>query len=322
VKRFPWRWSLAFLVVAFLVACDHAGEAERLVASAEQSRQAGQLQVAADLYHRAAGLRESDFDTQYQAALLDLEVHNVDEAEGHLEKAVALRPDFGPAHLNLGVVFVQRGRRAEGRQAFLEALRYAPRLTRAYYNLGVLELDDGHLDAAEALFKQALGLDPTHQASYVRLGSLYVKQQQFSAALPWLEQASRLNAHDPQAFFHLGLAYDGLGWHAPAVAAFRTSIELSPSAAAQYNLGTLLLKGGDVRGALPPLQAAVRLNPQFSDALYNLASVYAHLGERENALQSLQQAIQLNRSLAFEAQRDEDFRSLRSDADFAAITPP
>jgi tetratricopeptide (TPR) repeat protein len=107
------------------------------------------------------------------------------------------------------------------------------------------------------------------------------------------------------------------------VAAFRTSIELSPSsAAAQYNLGTLLLKGGDVRGALPPLQAAIRLNPQFSDALYNLAAVYARLGEREHALQSLQQAIQLNRSLASEAQRDEDFRSLRSDPDFTAITPP
>jgi hypothetical protein len=72
VKRSPWRWSLGLLVAAFLVACDQAGEVERLVASAEQSRQAGQLKVAADLYHRAADLREDDFDTQYQTALLDL----------------------------------------------------------------------------------------------------------------------------------------------------------------------------------------------------------------------------------------------------------
>ena len=52
------------------------------------------------------------------------------------------------------------------------------------------------------------------------------------------------------------------------------------------------------------------------------AAIYAHSGEQEYALQSLQQAIQLNRHLASEAQRDEDFRSLRSDPDFAAITPP
>jgi hypothetical protein len=49
-----------------------AGVAERLLASAEQSRQAGQLNVAAALYHQAADLREGDFDTLYQAALLDV----------------------------------------------------------------------------------------------------------------------------------------------------------------------------------------------------------------------------------------------------------
>jgi tetratricopeptide (TPR) repeat protein len=107
------------------------------------------------------------------------------------------------------------------------------------------------------------------------------------------------------------------------VAAFKKRLELAPfSAAVQYNLGTLLLKIGDVRGALPPLQAAIRLNPQFSDARYNLAAAYALLGERDHALQWLQQAIQRNRSLASEAQRDEDFRSLCSDPDFAAMTQP
>jgi hypothetical protein len=84
MKRSSWRWYLGLLVAVSLVACDQAGEAERLVASAEQFRQAGQLKVAADLYHRAADLREGHFDTLYQAALLDLQVDNLDEAEGHL----------------------------------------------------------------------------------------------------------------------------------------------------------------------------------------------------------------------------------------------
>jgi tetratricopeptide (TPR) repeat protein len=152
MKRSSWRWYLGLLVAVFLVACDQAGEAERKVASAEQSRQVGQLKVAANLYHRAADLREGHFDTLYQAALLDLQVDNLDEAEGHLRKVLSLRPDFGPPHLNLGVVFVQRGQRAEGRKELLEALRFDPRLTRAYYSLAVLELDDGRLEEAEAGF--------------------------------------------------------------------------------------------------------------------------------------------------------------------------
>jgi hypothetical protein len=59
------------LFASFLVACDQAGEADRLVASAEQSRKAGQLNVAADLYHRTADLRAGDVDILSQAALLD-----------------------------------------------------------------------------------------------------------------------------------------------------------------------------------------------------------------------------------------------------------
>jgi tetratricopeptide (TPR) repeat protein len=135
---------------------------------------------------------------------------------------------------------VNGGREEEGRQEFLEALRLEPRLTRAYYHLGVLVLKDGQFSDAAELFKRAVALDPRHEASYAQLGRLYVKQQQFTAALPWLEQASRLNTRDPQVFFRLGLAYEGLGRHALALAAFRTSVALAPSSeAAQYNLGTL-----------------------------------------------------------------------------------
>jgi len=57
MKRFSWWWYLGLLVAAFLVACDQVGEAERLVASAEESRQAGQLKVAADLLKSSGDLR-------------------------------------------------------------------------------------------------------------------------------------------------------------------------------------------------------------------------------------------------------------------------
>lgn len=320
LKPSPWRWYL-LLFAAFLVACDRAGEAERLLASAEQSRQAGQLKVAADLYHRAADLREGDFDTQYQAALLDLEVRNLDEAEGHLEKAVSLRPDFAPAHLNLGVVFVQRGQRAEGRKAFLDALRLDPRLTRAYYNLGVLELDDGQLDAAEMLFKQTLGRDPTHRASYVRLGNLYVKQRKFAAARHVLGEALQRGPNDAKSFFFLGLAHEGLGEYEHSIAAFRRAIELNPSSTqAHYNLGTVLLRTNAYQAARTSLHEALRLDPHASDAWYNLAVASTRLGEKDQALQQLKRAIEFNPALAAEAQGDSDFTSLHTDPDFLAVT--
>jgi hypothetical protein len=82
------------LLLACLAACDQAREAERLLTSAEQAKQEGQLTAATALYRRAAELRPRDFETQYQAALLDLQVGNVH------------------------VVLVRGGHRAEARQEF------------------------------------------------------------------------------------------------------------------------------------------------------------------------------------------------------------
>jgi hypothetical protein len=58
------------LSLAGLVACDQAREAERLLASAEKARHKGQLTLAADRYHRAAGFSPQDVAIRYRAACL------------------------------------------------------------------------------------------------------------------------------------------------------------------------------------------------------------------------------------------------------------
>jgi tetratricopeptide (TPR) repeat protein len=72
----------------------------------------------------------------------------------------------------------------------------------------------------------------------------------------------------------------------------------------------------------PRNNEAIRLDPQFSDAMYNLAAVYAYSGDKEKAPQYLKQAIQLNADLASEAQSDADFKSLHADPHFLTVTQP
>jgi tetratricopeptide (TPR) repeat protein len=122
-----WRRKLWLLCLSILVACSASENAEKLIALAEQAKQEERLNVAADLYHRAAGLKPDDFNVQYGTGLLYLQVTNLSEAEEHLRRAIELRPAFAPARLNLGVVLLQAGDREAGRKAFLEALRIEPR---------------------------------------------------------------------------------------------------------------------------------------------------------------------------------------------------
>ncbi len=74
-----WQKHLLLLVLAGLCACSAAEDPEKLMASAEKAKEEGNLQVAADLYHRTAGLRPDDFQTQYWTGLLYLQVNNLEQ---------------------------------------------------------------------------------------------------------------------------------------------------------------------------------------------------------------------------------------------------
>ena len=62
------KWHFPVLAL-FLLACAPAKEAQRLIASAEESEKKGQLEVAAELYDKAAHVIPSDFDIQYRTAV-------------------------------------------------------------------------------------------------------------------------------------------------------------------------------------------------------------------------------------------------------------
>lgn len=59
--------------------------------------------------------------------MLYLKVGNLKESEEHLKQALSLRPGIAAVHLNLGVVFLRKGNKEDGRKEFLEALRLDPR---------------------------------------------------------------------------------------------------------------------------------------------------------------------------------------------------
>ena len=121
VKPSCWYRSLLLFACAVLAACSPSGQSEQLIALAEHARRDRQLLTAAELYHRAAELQPQQFQTHYRTALLSVQVNQLSRAEEHLRKALALKPDFGPAHVHLGIVLLQQGHREHSRQALLDA---------------------------------------------------------------------------------------------------------------------------------------------------------------------------------------------------------
>jgi protein O-mannosyl-transferase len=115
-----------------------------------------------------------------------------EEALGHCEEAVRLRPLEPMVHSNLGRVLAALGRPAEARQQWAEALRLDPRRPEAHYGEGLALVKEGRVQDAVREYESALAIDPEDPEVHNNLGSALARLgrvdeaiEHFGAALRW-----------------------------------------------------------------------------------------------------------------------------------------
>jgi len=169
----------------------------------------------------------------------------LDEAVGHFEKALQMRPDDYTALLTMGVTRFYQGRVPEAMEYAQAAIRW-------------------HADAPKA---------------HNLLGMALAKQNRNDAALDEMRRASKFAPEDAEIRNNLGLALGRLGRYPEAIDEFHEAVRLDPdkAAAAHANLGWALLTSGKARDSIPEFEAAVHLNPEFKTAADGLRQAQAQL---------------------------------------------
>jgi tetratricopeptide (TPR) repeat protein len=71
--------------------------------------------------------------------------------------------------------------------------------------------------------------------------------------------------------------------------------------------------------AVRDLRDALKNHPDCDEAFYHLAISYVQLGDREAALDALQKAIDIHPPRRTDAQKAQEFESLRSEPRFKAV---
>lgn len=112
----------------------------------------------------------------------------LEEAEAAFRGAIAVRPDYTEAHVNLGEVLSEQGRNSDAVVALQRALEQDPSNVRARQSLGVALGSMKRYDAAVAEFKEVIRLDDRnanamhnlavtlHQMGQKELASDYYRQ--------------------------------------------------------------------------------------------------------------------------------------------------
>jgi tetratricopeptide (TPR) repeat protein len=124
----------------------------------------------------------------------ELEGESTLEARQAYLQTIALDPDFGDAHLNLGRLEHEAGELGKAESHYREAVRCSPEDPTYHFNLGVLLEDRGRRDEAVLAYERVVAADPFHADAHYNLGLLLETMARRAEAMKHLMIARRLYA--------------------------------------------------------------------------------------------------------------------------------
>lgn len=107
---------------------------------------------------------------EFAAGVKASEAKDTARAIEHLQKAIALHPDFAEAHNNLAVQFMRTNRWNEAKDEIDAALRAGPGTPQIYGNLAAILFCLRRVEEAEAAARQAIKLDSRNLQAHYLLG--------------------------------------------------------------------------------------------------------------------------------------------------------
>jgi type IV pilus assembly protein PilF len=200
-KRYG-NFFVGMVLLAIIVFTGCAGQStQQNLRIAESKRNIGEAYMRQGDYTSA--LRElleaekmnpEDAFTQHDLGLCYREKKLMPDALAHLNKAIALKPEYTPARNSLGRVYLEIGQTDKAIVIFKEiakdALYATPHFPLA--NLGLAYYQKGEYAAAVNYYHQALQLEPNFVFALHGLGKTYLAMNKGRLAMAYLEKALQL----------------------------------------------------------------------------------------------------------------------------------
>jgi Tfp pilus assembly protein PilF len=161
-------------------------------------------------------------------------------------------------------------------------------------NLGEAYLAGGNLLAALRELKKAEALDPADHITQYDIGLVYYYRERYDQAIPHFEKAIQLKPDFAPAINGLGNAYSAKGDWDLAIEAYRKIVEdvfYGTPHFALSNMGLAYYQKKEYAQAEKYFLEALKMNPDFVNALGGLATTYMAMGRYDQAVQKLERAV-------------------------------
>ena len=229
-----------------------------------------------------------------------------DAAITHLQRAVALFPEWGAVHYALALSYRALGRRDEAQRALERHAQYGPRwpaqVDPVLATVTGLRDDDqtnllrglklaeaGDLAGAIAAHEAALARDPSIAQAHANLISLYGQTQNWTKAEEHYRAVVARGFNLGDAHYDYGVLLGLQDKWDLAADAYRQAIAVNPRhARAQNNLGQVLERQRQFEAASAVYRQAVESQPAFRLARFNLGRMLLALGRTDEAILELE----------------------------------
>ncbi len=247
----------------------------------------GKLCMLLDLYHRSGDavqcyqrvhlLQPREFRWLYYLGSLRVNQKQNGQAIIALRKALALKPHYVAAELDLALALLSSRKEAESERVYKNVLATWPESAEAYFGLGRIYANEGKMDEAKKSFQRACTLFPYYGAAHYALARIYQQQGHADEA----KQELRLYAQ------HSNLL-------PPVPDPLRDALwALNREANSHLDRGAVLAEAGHLEAAVQEQEEAVRLEPSLVMAHSNLIILYGRLGMAAKAKQQYQEVARL-----------------------------
>jgi tetratricopeptide (TPR) repeat protein len=229
-----------------------------------------------------------------------------ESAVHHLERAVALFPEWGAAYYALALSYRALGRRDDAQRALERHQQYGARwpgiddpvlrTVSALRDDAQTRLDEGlklaaRGDAAGAIaaHEAALAIDPSIAQAHANLISLYGGQRNWAKAEEHYRAVVALGFNLGDAHYDYGVLLGMQEKWADAAEAYRQAIAVNPRhAQAHNNLGQILERDRRFEEAASEYRQACDSQPAFRVARFNLGRMLIALGRNDEAIAELE----------------------------------
>ncbi|NNL49348.1 MAG: tetratricopeptide repeat protein [Woeseiaceae bacterium] len=243
---------------------------DEALAKATRAYRDGELDKAQFYLVRALKFDTSDTDVLAQIGNLHARQKDAVLAARAFQFALQQEPQHAASLEGMGLLYFKSGNDDEAQKHLELAIASAPNLWRSYNVLGVIADRREEFELAQSYYDAALEIQPLSDSVLINRGfSKYLVKDYQAAALDFYTVAERSDSG--KAWRNLALVYARQGWYETAIETF---MKAGDESYAYNETGAIAMSNGDADAALQYLTEAVRLSPTyFAQAEKNLAEL-------------------------------------------------